>query len=166
MSRIVTECQTEYDLAICDLSSSKSLKALGFDRPCTHFWTNRWITAEEREAGYNFDDNKPPYKLCEHEVGESDKYITVSDVQQHTPHDVTAPELVLAANWIRVKHNVHIYTTCSMSNGLWQYVILTVNRITNISDNDIHSISSNEFASHELALQTGISRYLSINDLY
>lgn len=73
------------------LETAKLFHAINPDIAVFAYYANRIITLEDKEAGFNFRDNLPSYKLQYRQIGESDKYIAINDLYSTYRFDIPAP---------------------------------------------------------------------------
>lgn len=73
------------------LETAKLFNKINPDIAVFAYYTNRLLTPEEKDAGFNFSDNLPPYKLQYRQIGDSDKYISINNLYSVYRFDIPAP---------------------------------------------------------------------------
>jgi len=83
-------------------------KARGFKMPTHAYYTNRLMTEEEKDLGYNFEDKLPPYKLTENTIGCSDTYMRYKDLCKYWEFDYNAPTQSHLQKFLREVYDIDV----------------------------------------------------------
>lgn len=73
------------------LETATLFKKINPDIEVFAYYTNRLITPDEKEQGFNFENNLPPYKLQYKCIGETDVYRLINDMYAVYKFDIPAP---------------------------------------------------------------------------
>jgi hypothetical protein len=146
---------------ICSFELAKLAKEKGFDMGTVHYYTNRILTPEEQEAGYNFSKTPPPYKLRESFVGESDKYIRLQDLVIFREFDIGAPTHSSLHVWLRENHNILVCVYSNASGYLWEVMRAKGGSTMRWSEFEGDDEESGAYTTYERAMEDALEYGLS-----